>query len=139
MSCVTLLAADHPLPLYPPRTRRIRSVCSGRDTITVEEDGFSVQAHDYYRQAVEDLGIEMRPCRYALDLRATEEDAAQLRNYLREHCLSGETVELWQLWVGTDPEGLSRYSGVLEDLDADTLEQLESCPLGQVCLSVRIS
>ena len=42
MSTVTLLAADHPMPLSEAQSRRIRTVRSGRDTITVEEDGFSV-------------------------------------------------------------------------------------------------
>ena len=139
MSCVTLLAADHPLPLSEAKTHRIRTVRSGRDTITVEEDGFSVQAHEYYRRAVDELSIAMKPCQYELDLRATEEDAALLRDYLGQTCLSGETVELWQLWVGTDPEGLSRFSGALENLDADALAQLEARPLGQTCLSIRIS
>ena len=139
MSCVTLLAADHPLPLYEAQTRRMRTVRSGRDIITVEEGGFSVQAHEYYRWAVDELGIAMKPCQYELDLRATEEDATLLRHYLGQYCLPGETVELWQLWVGTDPDGLSRFSGGLEDLDADTLAQLEARPLGQTCLSIRIS
>ena len=139
MSCVVLLAADHPLPLHEAQTRRTRTVRSGRDAIAVEEDGFSVQTHEYYRRAVDELGMAMKPCQYELDLRATEEDAALLRNYLRENCLPGETVELWQLWVGTDPEGLLRLSGGLEELDRDTLEQLEARPLGQTCLSIRIS
>lgn len=138
MSAVTLLAADHPMPLSEARTRRIRTVRAGRDTITVEEDGFSVQEHAYYRWAVDELGLAMKPCRYELDLRATEEDATLLRDYLRQNGISGETVELWQLWVGTDPEKLVRFSGPLKDLDKDTLEQMESRPLGQTCISIRI-
>ena len=138
MSCVTLLCADHPLPLYDAQTRRTRTVRAGRESFTVEEDGFSVQEHGYYRRAVDQLGLEMKSCRYELDLRATPSDAAQLRDYLARNCAPGETVELWQLWVGAEPEGPRRFSGALEDLDADTLEQLEARPLGQTCLSIRI-
>ena len=138
MSAVTLLAADHPMHLSEAHTRRIRTVSSGRDTITVEEDGFSVQEHAYYRWAADGLGLAMKPCQYELDLRATEEDAVLLRDYLRQNCIPGETVELWQLWVGTEPEKLIRFSGSLKDLDKDTLEQLESRPLGQTCISIRI-
>lgn len=139
MSAITLLCADHPLPLYNAGARRIRMVHVGGEDITVEEDGFAVQEHAYYRQAVEELGLPMKPCRYELDLRATEEDAAQLRDYLRQNGISGETVELWQLWVGPERGRTVRYSGSLDDLDRDTLEQLEDQPLGsQVCLSIRL-
>ena len=41
----------------------------------------------------------MKPHRYELDLRATEQDAALLRDYLRQSCIPGEQVELWNLWV----------------------------------------
>ena len=64
------------------------------------EDGFSVQTHKYYRQAVKELGLTMKSFQYELDLRATEEDAAQLRTYLEQHLRPGETAELWNLWVG---------------------------------------
>ena len=138
MSCVVLLAAEHPLPLYEAQVRRIRAVRCGQDTITVEEDGFSVRTHEYYRRAVDDLGLAIKPCQYELNLLSTEEDAALLRSYLRQNCIPGETVELWQLWVGTDSEGPLRLSGGLEELDRDTLEQLEARPLGQTCLSIRI-
>lgn len=139
MSAVTLLCADHPLPLYNSHTRRVRTVCAKRDTVTVAEDGFAVQEHEYYCQAVDELGLPMKPCRYELNLRATEEDAAQLRDYLRQNCISGETVELWQLWVGAEQEKPARYSGCLDDLDRDTLEQLEAQPLGsQTCLSIQL-
>ena len=75
MSAVTLLCADHPLPLYRSNSRRIRSTPSG----PVTEDSFSVQTHKYYRQAVKELGLTMKSFQYELDLRATEEDAVQLR------------------------------------------------------------
>lgn len=78
MSAVTLLCADHSLPLYRSGSRRIRTAPSG----PVAGDGFSVQTHKYYRQVVEELGLTMKPFQYELDLRATGEDAAQLRAYL---------------------------------------------------------
>ena len=40
----------------------------------------------------------MKPHRYELNLRATEQDAALLRAYLRQNCIPGEQVELWSLW-----------------------------------------
>ena len=90
MSRVVLLCADHPLPLYGSGVRRARTV----GPVTVEAGGFSVQEHKYYRSAVEDLGLSMKPCQYELDLRPTEEDAAALRAYLERNCAPGETVEL---------------------------------------------
>ena len=74
MSAVTLLCADHSLPLYRSGSRRIRTAPSG----PVAGGGFSVQTHKYYRQVVEELGLTMKPFQYELDLRATGEDAAQL-------------------------------------------------------------
>ena len=74
MSAVTLLCADHSLPLYRSGSRRIRTAPSG----PVAGDGFSVQTHKYYRQVVEELGLTMKPFQYELDLRAPGEDAAQL-------------------------------------------------------------
>ena len=99
MSAVTLLCADHPLPLYESGIRRTRTAGSA----TVESGGFSVQEHVYYREAVEELGLTMKPCRYELELQAEESGAAALRAYLEKHLRPGETVELWSLWVGDGP------------------------------------
>ena len=118
MSALILLCADHPLPG------------------TVEPDGFSVQGHEYYREAVNDLGLRMKPCRYELDLQATEGAAAELRAYLEKHLRPGEDVELWNLWVGDGPARPSRFFGSLKDVAADTLEQLEE--QSQTCLTIRI-
>ena len=63
MSHVILLCADRPLPLYDSHTRRVRA----EGSVTVERDGFSVQANEYYRAAVEELDFPMKPCRYELD------------------------------------------------------------------------
>lgn len=97
MSAVTLLCADRPLPLYESGVRRVETSSHGGYTVRIEASGFSVGEHTYYREAVEDLCLTMKPCRYELDLRATQEDAAELRAYLAKHLRPGETVELWNL------------------------------------------
>lgn len=132
MSAVTLLCADHPLPLYRSSSRRIRSTPSG----SVTEDGFSVQTHKYYRCGVEELGLTMKPFQYELDLQATGEDAAQLRTYLEKHLRPGETAELWNLWVGDGPARAFRFTGPLAALAPDTLEQLFE--RAQTCLTIQI-
>lgn len=132
MSAVTLLCTDRPLPLYRSGSRRIRSTPSG----PVTEDGFSVQTHKYYRQAVKELGLTMKSFQYELDLRATEEDAAQLRTYLEQHLRPGETAELWNLWVGDGPARAFRFTGPLADLETDALEQLFE--RAQTCLTIQI-
>ena len=125
MSCVILLAADHPMPLYDPELRRA-AVSGG---FTLEVPGFSVQAHEYYRDAVDSLGLEMKPFRYELNLESTDEDAARLRAYLEANGTPGEQAELWNLWVGDDrAEKIPHYRGSLADLDRDALEQLCSPP-----------
>ncbi len=136
MSCAYLLAASHPLPLYDSGLRRLRTVKAGTTVVTVEEDGFSVQAHEYYRRAVDELGLDMHPCRYELNLAPTGEDAAQLRAYLKQNCAHGETVELWHLWVGGEKHRIRRFSGSLSALERDTLEQLEEH--SQTCLTITI-
>ena len=136
MSAVTLLCADRPLPLYDSGLRRTESSSHGGYTVSVETNGFSVQEHAYYREAVEELGLALKPYQYALSLRATAEDAAELRAYLAQNLRPGETVELWNLWVGDAPGRPRRFSGALGDLAADTLEQLEE--RRQTCLTIRI-
>ena len=112
MSCVYLLTASHPLPLYDSGLCRLRAGRTGR--ATVEEDGFSVMEH----------------------LAPTEEDAALLRAYLEQTCAHVETVELWHLWVGGEKHRIRRFSGPLSALEQDTLEQLEE--LSQTCLTITI-
>ena len=68
--------------------------------------------------------------------RATQEDAAELRAYLAKHLRPGETVELWNLWVGDGPARPRRFSGALGDVELDTLKQLEEN--FQTCLTIRI-
>ena len=137
MSAVTLLCADRPLPLYDSGIRRVETSSHGGHTVSIETNGFSVQEHTYYREAVEDLGLELKPYQYELDLRATECDVTELQTYLRENLCSGEAVEIWHLWVGDNaPTRLIRFSGALEDLDLDTLEQLEEDY--QTCMTITI-
>ena len=62
MSRVILLCADHPLPLYAAQTRRVYF----HRGVRYEEEGFSVQPHVYYRPAVDNLELSMKPHRYEL-------------------------------------------------------------------------
>lgn len=134
MSYVTLLAADKPLPLYEAPTPRVRWIKSGGHRVSIEENGFTVLKHEYYRTAVEDLGLTMKPCQYELDLRATKDDLNELETYLRENLAPGESVELWGLWVGGEEERLTRYRGPLDALNLETLDMLEACRT--VCLTI---
>ena len=130
MSHVILLCADRPLPLYDSHTRRVRA----EGSVTVERDGFSVQANEYYRAAVEELDFPMKPCRYELDLEPTDQDAGLLKRYLVRHLRPGEEVQLWSVWVPRYPEdGLSRYRGRLDGLDREALALLEGW---NVCMTV---
>ena len=130
MSRVILLAADRPLPLLEPAFRRVR--CTGK--FTVETDGFSVRPHEYYRSAVDELGVELKPFQYELDLEVTQEDVDALRAYLADHCRPGERIELWNLWVGVDREDrIPHFQGEQADLALDTLEQLCSLPMERDC------
>ena len=130
MSHVILLCADRPLPLYDSHARRVRA----EGSVTVERDGFSVQANAYYRQAVEELDFPMKPCRYELDLEPTDQDAGLLKQYLEQQLRPGEEVQLWSVWVPRYPEdGLSRYRGRWEELDREALTLLEGW---NVCMTV---
>ena len=78
----------------------------------------------------------MKPHRYELNLRATEQDAALLRAYLRQNCIPGEQVELWNLWVGDARVRAFRLAGPVADLDADALTQLEE--QDQTCITLAV-
>ena len=130
MSAVTLLCTDRPLPLYDSGIRRVETSSHGGYTVSIETGGFSVQENSYYRPAVDELGLVLKPYQYELNLRATPEDAEQLRAYLAKNLSPGETVELWNLWVGSDrEERMPRFRGKLADLDRETLEQFCNPPL----------
>ena len=127
MSRVILLCADHPLPLYAAQTRRVYF----HRGVRYEEEGFSVQPHVcllYTSDAADE--------RYELDLRATEQDAALLRDYLRQSCIPGEQVELWNLWVSDIRVRAFRLTGPLADLDADALVQMAERE--QTCITLTI-
>ena len=119
MSRVTLLAVDRPVPLYEPA-----------------QGGFAVHALKYYRTAVEELGLSIKPVRYELDLEDTEQDARLLRDYLKKYAKPGERVELWNLWVGEVNAHGFRLAGRLDDLDGDTLQQLRE--RDQTCITLTI-
>ena len=95
---------------------------------------FSIQPHQYYRDAVEALGLEMKLWQYELNVEAAEAEAEQLRAYLKRSCRPGETIELWNLWVGDDrEEKIARFQGRLGDLDREALEQLCDPPTQNGC------
>ena len=127
MSCVYLLCSDHPLPLHESHARR--GVQHGGD-------GFAVREHAYYRAAVDELELSMKPCQRELDLCATEQDAALLRNYLRANCAPGERVELWRLWVGDTRVRAFHLAGPLTGLDKDALLQLDE--RDQTCITLTV-
>lgn len=135
MSHVSLLAADRPMPLQEAAGVRRRTVSMPSGEVTVTEDGFSVQEHVYYRFAVDNLAFEMKPYRYELDLRCTEEDVRCLKEYLEGSCEPGEQVELWNLWVGDGPDRPIHYTGLLADLDLNTLLQWEERQ--QTCMTIQ--
>ena len=134
MSQVYLLTADRPLPLYESGLRRLSVLREHGQTVTWETEGFSVREHRYYRCAVEELGLPLKPYRYELNLEVTEQDAQRLRDYLEKNLAPGERVELWSLWVGDGPSKAVRFSGRLSDLAQDTLKQMETGR--QICLCV---
>lgn len=119
MSQVMLIAADKPLPL------------------TGGTNGFRVEEHVYYRPAVDLLGYPMKRCQYELEF---EEDKLELqcfRRYMKENCSSGESVELWRLWL-TDGLGSRpvRYRGALAEFDRETLEQFLAEE--NICMTITI-
>ena len=141
MSRVMLIAADKPLPLCDKREERTAAVHGS--TISYE-GGFRVSEHAYYRPAVDGLGHEIKPFQYELELEEQNSDLKHLRDYLREHFTCGEVVELWNLWVGDDPEDRPvRYAGNLADFDMDTLKQflkpmLNNGVIGQCRMTITI-
>ena len=127
MSRVHLIAADKPLPLCDRRAERTKTVTVQGSLFTVTaEAGFAVREHAYYRHAVDILNYPIKPYPYELELELHEDDLRHLKEYLSTQFSSGETVELWSIWVGIDNDGHlpPHYSGKLADFGMDTLEQL---------------
>ena len=136
MSRVILLAADHPLPYYQSDIQRPSPLSRGPIVVTLpwESYCFSVRPHRDYRMAVDELGLEIKPYQYELNLKATEQDTRELQNYLAQHCQTGEQVELWNLWVGDVNVRAFHLEGPLSDLDKETLEQLFE--KDQTCMTI---
>ncbi len=132
MSCVCLLAADKELPPVDRQEFRVKTV----HKVEIGMDaGFKLEPHRYYREAVDELGYPMKHYQYELSLEADERDLDHLRQYLAQHFSTGETVELWHLWVGEHPR-LVRFHGTLSDFDMDTVKQFLDTE--QVCFTITI-
>ena len=145
MSRVMLIAADKPLPLCDHREMRTKVVKAlGKEFRITSDVGFQVEEHGYYRGAVDALGLTLKPWQYGLSMELCETDLNHLLAYLRDNHSAGETVELWNLWVGIDREDKpAHYRGKLSELDMDTLKQFlepETVPgkIGQCKLTITI-
>lgn len=151
MSHVNLIAGDKVLPLCDKKEFRDHTSTVGGKTYTVGFDcGFSVSPHEYYRDAVDALELEIKPFRYWLDFEVCQADLDHLLAYLRENFNPGEEVELWSLWVGSGGGKVRRYRGKLPEFDLETLGmlyELEREPdltgefddlICQVCVTVEI-
>ena len=145
MSRVHLIAADKPLPLCDRQEERTSThMVSGKPFTISFVRGFRVAEHRYYRHAVDVLGYPIKPFQYELELEFCEEDLAHLKEYLSQNFRSGETVELWSIWVGIDQSGsLPHYRGFLKDFDMETMEQflkpgLENGAPGQCRITITI-
>ena len=151
MSRVSLIAADKELPFcHRQAFREHTSTVNGKSFTIGFSCGFSVSSHTYYRDAVEELGIEMKPFRYELSFEVCQADLDHLLAYLRENFAPGEEVELWSLWVGGGAGRARRYRGKLSEFDLDTLGMLYEMQrepdltgefddlFCQVCLTVEI-
>ena len=139
MSRVILIAADKPLPLCNlQEIRTTRSTLSDGETFVIDyESGFKVDKHTYYRPAVDALGYSMKSFSYELEFEPLDKDLLSLRTYLQENFTSGETLELWSLWVGDEPHPeLVRCSIPLKELDLAALEQLNYAD--QLCITITI-
>ena len=118
MSRVYLLAADQPLPLRA-------------------QERIHAAPLEYYRNAVDDLGYPMKPCRFELSL---EKDACFLRDFracLEENFSHGDCVELWSVWVGdVNQKCPPRFQGRLADFDRETFKQFLDA--NEICLTITI-
>lgn len=152
MSCVYLIAADKELPLCDKKEFREHTNTVNGETFTIGFDcGFSVAPHTYYREAADELGLELKPFQYELDFEPCQTDLDHLLAYLRENLAPGEEVELRSLWLGSGGGRVRHYRGRLSEFDLDTLGMLTETqyepdltgefPDGlicQVCLTVEI-
>jgi len=134
MSRVILITADHPLPLWDKQEERTCTVTlpdlpklgedAGKTVSVTALRGFRVAEHAYYRSAVDDLALPLKPFQYELELDCCPEDLEQFLAYLSANFAPGEEAELWNLWVGTDDLGRPpHFQGPLSQFDLDTLKQ----------------
>ena len=134
MSRVYILAADKELPLCD--VQKPRASHAGGYAVTLQR-GFKVESLHYYRHAVEELGYPMKPFRYELSLEKEEEGLTNLRACLEANFSPGETLELWNVWVGdVDKKCPTRFRGRLEDFDMEALEQF--LPAEEICFDITI-
>ena len=134
MSRVYLLAADKELPLCD--FQKPRASHAGGYAVTLQR-GFKVESLHYYRHAVEELGYPMKPFRYELSLEKEEEGLTNLRACLEANFSPGETLELWNVWVGdVDKKCPTRFRGRLEDFDMEALERF--LPAEEICFDITI-
>ena len=152
MSHVNLIAADQELPLCNQQEFRESIVTvPGDEPVTIGFTcGFIVMPHEYYRYAVDNLDIEIKPFQYEMDFQVCQTDLDYLLAYLRENFAPGEEVELWSLWVGSGAGNTRHYRGKLSEFDLDTLGMLYEIQrepdltgefddlFCQVCLTVEI-
>ena len=132
MSRVMLIAADKPLPYCNFQEMRTKTITipSGEQFRVSAPAGFRVEEHSYYRHAVEELHLTIKPHQVEFSLQTDESDLLRLREYLGEHFSPGEEVELWNLWVGIDrDERMIHYRTSLSDLDMEAMEQFLVIPL----------
>lgn len=141
MSLCMLIAADKPLPLCSRKTERSRTVEIEGEQFTVScLSGFSVEEHNYYRDAVNVLDYPIKDYRYELSLEEEEADLQSLRDYLLEQFAPGEEVELWSIWLG-DYEGkeIPVFQKIsVQELDMDAVHMLCNGHLRECRLSVKI-
>ena len=155
MSHVNLIAADKELPLCDRQEFR-EHYSAELEAMGIEPPtigftyGFQVAPHQYYRDSVDCLDIEMKPFQYVLDFEVCQTDLDHLLTYLRENFAPGEEVELWSLWVGLGGGRVRRYRGKLSEFDLDTLGMLYELQrepdltqefddlICQICLTVEI-
>lgn len=146
MSSVYLIAADQPLPLCDFQEMRTKTVAipTGEQFRISAPAGFRIEEHSYYRYAVDELNLAMKPYQYELSLEADESDLLHLKDYLLENFSTGEDVELWNLWVGVDRDDrVLRYRGELSDFDMESLKQflesnLENGKFSQIQMTITI-
>ena len=154
MSHVILIAADRELPLCDKQEFRENTVTvpGGRQFTIGCTRGFMIAEHNYYRNAADVLGFEMKPFQYEVTCDLCETDLNHLIVYLKENFSPGEKVELWSLWVGSGGgKQPRRYQGRLLEFDLDALGMLteiqkEPDPtseypdglFSQICLTVEI-